>query len=52
MKIDKKELAEIMDEVYVSTYNHFVAGRVTFSEFSIVRNVIKDIFERVESKDE
>lgn len=43
--MDNKKLKEVIDTIHKSTYNHFIQGRITFEEFCIVRNTLRDVIE-------
>lgn len=41
--MDTKDIASILRNIYKSQEEIFILGQMTYSEFCIVRNIIRDI---------
>lgn len=43
INMDIKDIASILRNIYKSQEEIFISGQMTYSEFCIVRNIIRDI---------
>ena len=49
--IDMDDIVSIIEDVYESQKEIFISGRMTYGEFCIVRNLIRDIEYTIQAQD-